>query len=293
VAGLVTLLAAGNSNMLRTGLPLAILLLLAFDCVSGHAQQQPPQPKTLEETGTIESVAQGGFIMKTAKSETWNIQLKPGAKVLVDGNAETNYLRPGLNIRLTGEIDKKGALQAEVTELEIFTPQGKTGNGFFADGAPDAKPVRNAAAGSYEIRGKVASFKDNELTMKAGGKTISGKVASDAKVKVSLEDISVAQNGDAVKVKASYLDAYKADGTTRQGAAAADDVSVTLAKPLASKRKATPAKTAKPAKEKKDKKTADATEGGATISDPFGVEKPGDDKPKKGKKPKDPAMVDE
>jgi len=280
--------------MFRTAFRLANLLLLAL--LSGRAQaQQPPQAKTLEESGTIEAVAQGGFRMKTGKSETWNISLKQGAKVQVDGNAETSYLRAGLNVRFKGEVDKKGVLQAEVTELEIFTPQGKSAFGFFEESGADAKPIRNAGAGSYDLRGKVASFKDNELTMKVGTKVVSGKVASDAKVTVSVEDISLAQNGDTVKVKASYFDQYKADGTTRAGAAEAEDVSVTLAKPLVSKKKATPAKTTKPAKEKKDKKTAEAEEGGATISDPFGVEKPADDKSKtdkKGKKPK-PAMDDE
>ena len=38
----------------------------------------------------------------------------------------------GLTVRFEGEIDKKGTLQAEITELEIFTPQGKNALGLLA-----------------------------------------------------------------------------------------------------------------------------------------------------------------
>ena len=67
--------------------------------------------------------------------------------------AEPGYLRSGLHIRFDGEMDKKGNLQADITEVELFTPQGKNGLGLFADKSPTAKPISKAPPGKYDIRG--------------------------------------------------------------------------------------------------------------------------------------------
>ncbi len=236
------------------------------------AQQQAP--KTLEDSGTIKEVSDGQIQFETTKnSEMWWIQLSGETKLRVEGTAEISYLRGGLAVRFTGEFDKKGALQEDIKELEIFTPQGKNGLGFFSDSNSE-KPVRNAAPGSYEIRGKVTSFKDNEIVVSAGNKKISGKVAEDAAIKINVEDTKDVRAGDAAKIKATYLDPQKPYGMN-PGRAVGNEIEVTLAKPLTGVKKKVAAKPAKPPKEKKPVKPA--AEGAEASVDLFGVDKPKDD----------------
>jgi hypothetical protein len=288
--------------MLRTAPRLATVFLLGLLAVSSHGQQ-PQAPKTLEESGTVQGVIDGKIQFETAKSETWLIQLGGETKLHVEGTAELSYLRGGLAVRFTGEFDKKGALKDDIKEIEIFTPQGKNGLGLFADASAD-KPVRNAAPGSYEIRAKVVSFKDNEIVVSAGNKKISGKVPDDAAIKVSVEDVKDVKSGDKAKVKATYFDPQK-PYLMNPGSALGEVVEVTLANPLTGAKKKAPAKVTKSAKEKKEKKPAGETaeDGQTSVQDLFGVdkakddaamdEKGGDEKPKAGKKTtKKPAKPD-
>ncbi len=91
--------------------------------------------------------------IKVSDSDMWLVEIKPGeTKIEVNGTAEAAYLRAGLTVRFEGEIDKKGNLQAEVSELELFTPQGKNGLGLFVDDSPTAKPVPKAPPGKYDVR---------------------------------------------------------------------------------------------------------------------------------------------
>ena len=118
------------------------------------AQNPPPQAdEALKATGTIEEIISDQALrIKVSDSESWLVELKPEAKVVVTGTAEPAFLRSGLHVRFDGAIDEKRNLQADIDELEIFTPQGKNGLGLFADSSPTAKPIAKAGAGKYEIR---------------------------------------------------------------------------------------------------------------------------------------------
>jgi hypothetical protein len=280
--------------MFRTASRLATVFLLALLAGTGRGQQQVP--KSLDEKGTVKGVVDGKIQFEADKGGMWWIQLSGDTKLHVEGTAEPSYLRGGLAVRFTGEFDKKGALSEEIKEIEIFTPQGKNGLGLFSD-ANSTKPVRNAPAGSYDIRGKVKSFKDNDIVVSAGTKTISGKVIEGLTIKINVEDVKDVAEGDKATVKATYFDAPQQPyGGANPRVAAGNEVQVTLAKPLTGVKKKAPAKVAKPPKTKHDKKPAD--EGGASgapaVQDLFGVDtpkddggkddKPADDKPKTAKK---------
>ena len=232
---------------------------------------QVPGVHSLEASGTLEAVRGNVLEVKTPMLEIWHVQIDPQAKVQVNGTAELDYLRPGLAVRFSGEIDKKGNLQGEVKDLEIFTPR-KGDLGLFETGAAeDAKPVRNAGAGSYQIRGKISKLKDGEITVTAG-KKVTGKLASDAKVTVNVSEVTYAQPGDGVKVQGQYNDPNRPNAERRiPGRAIASEVSITLAKPLVSKFKK-PASSPRTPRPKRSKE-APPDEGGA-IRDPFGGDAP-------------------
>jgi hypothetical protein len=258
---------------------LAIVCLLADFSLSHAVAQNPPPPgaEALKATGTIDAVISEQEVrIKVSDSEIWMVEVKPDSKVEVTGTAEPAYLRSGLHVRFEGEMDKKGNLQADIDELEIFTPQGKNGLGLFTDSSPTAKPIAKAAPGKYQIRAKVVSLKDHEITLVAGSKKLFGKVAEDCTVKVASEDFMYVQEGDAVKIDGWYNPANKA-AAGKPGQVSADEVTITLTKPLVATKKsaratAKPAKTPKAAREAKEAKEAKGDDE-SLISDPFGVEK--------------------
>ncbi len=249
---------------------IAIVGLLAATLPRAAAQNAtPPGAEALTASGTLDAVVSDQVLrVKVADSEdVWLVEIKPEqTKIEIAGTAEPGYLRHGLTVRFEGEIDKKGTLQEEIKELEIFTPQGKNALGLFSvgDKSPTAKPVAKPAPGPYEIRAKITSLKEHDIALVAGNKKIFGVLAEDAEVKLSSDDFSLVHEGDGVKLTGWYNPANK-PAAGKPGQAFAEELTITLSKPLvAAKKPARAAKSAKMAKEPKD----DA----AVIQDPFGVE---------------------
>jgi hypothetical protein len=91
----------------------------------------------------------------------------------------------------------------------------------------------------------VGSYKAGELILVAGGKKIVGRLASNAAVKVNSDDLSYAQPGDTVKLKAWPVQnpGYQQQpGAPRP--AMAEEISITAAKPLSVPKKGRPGKSA-------------------------------------------------
>ena len=256
----------------------AVALALAI-CSPGLAaddSNRPPGAEALAATGKIEAVSDDGVRVKVSDTDTWLVQIRPGeTKLEVSGTAEPGYLRNGMHVRLSGEIDGKGNLQSEIESLAVFTPQGKNALGLFdeKDTSSTAKPVKKFAPGSYQIRAKVLSIKDKDLVLLAGGKKIYGTLAAEPEVKVVAEDLAMVQEGDEATIAGWYLPATKA-AAQKPGQAVAEELTITLAKPLVAAKK--PARAAKVAKSK-SKKMDDGEGGegaaGPLIQDPFGVDK--------------------
>ncbi|HEX4145594.1 MAG TPA: hypothetical protein VHY91_18960 [Pirellulales bacterium] len=250
------------------GLPSSLLLSRAV------AQDAPPQgTEALKASGTIEEMtSEQELRLKVSDSEIWLVEIKPETKVEVTGTAESAFLRPGLHVRFDGEIDKKGNLQADIGELEIFTPQGKNGLGLFADNSPTAKPIAKAAPGKYQIRAKVVSLKDHDITLAAGSKKLFGKVAEELTVKVASEDFTYVRDGDTVTIDGWYLPPNKA-AAGKPGQSVAEGLTITLAKPLVATKKPARAvaKSAKARRAAREPKEGDE-EGPPTVQDPFGVD---------------------
>jgi hypothetical protein len=204
---------------------------------AARAQFEPPANSlAFEDTGTLEMVQPGALQFRDSKSEAWVLELADTTKISVEGEAESECLRPGVHVQVTGPIDKKGMLTKDVDEIEIFSPQGKSSLGLFAEGEtdPNARPVRNPTAGTYRVKGRLASCKDGELVIMAGNRKIIGTAGDDMKVKLNVDDVSLGQPGDEVKVKAWYYDPHKPiPALNRPGKALAESVTITLAKPLA------------------------------------------------------------
>ena len=205
----------------------------------GAAQGPTGPAPDWTEAGTIQGLTSGMIQLKTAANEAWIVRIDPrNTKIIIDGTAETSFLRPGLNVRFTAEVDAKYAVTGDIKELEIYSPVNKKEIGLYTAGDP--KPVRKPQAGNYEIKGKVKSYKGDQLVVSAGTKKIVGKLAPDATIAVHLSDLGVAQAGDAIKVT-GWKD-------PPPHTARASELTVTLAKPLVNQKKSRSAKTAKGSK---------------------------------------------
>jgi hypothetical protein len=215
------------------------------------SQAQSPEAPNLNDKGFVEH-ATGEFIKVKLTKDTWIVAVQPSTKVTVIGTAEPDYLHSGLFVKFSGELDKKGTvLQKEVEQLEIFSPPAgkKGGMGVFEAGATDdAKPVAKPVDGtSYEFRTKVVAYKPGEMTVTVGGKKVVAKTSPTLIINVNSDDLSLAQEGDAVSISGWYAPQQKPNPQTQQpGTAAGQQISVTMSKPLAATKKhkaAAPVKT--------------------------------------------------
>ncbi len=217
-------------------------------CTAGavaQAQQAQPQfvapPNALSfEDGdcTLELYRSGYMQIRTSKQESWVLKILPQTVVTVDGEAEVDYLRPGLSVELSGTIDRKSILEKPISEIELINERGRPSLGLFpADEEGDnVRPLRNPGPGTYRIKGKVAAHKDGQLTVSIGGRRITGTLADDVAITFSSDDLAIAETGDKVSVKVWYFNNTKpVPAMAIPGKALAEEISITLAKPLAPK----------------------------------------------------------
>lgn len=220
---------------LHAGL-IAVALGSAAPQASG--QFQPPQnSREYADEGTLEAVENNYIKIRDSKNDVWLLEINDQTKVDVSGEAEREYLHsPALHVQFNAQVDKKGVVQKEIEEIEICSDEGKAALGQFAVAEGDAasKPVRGAVAGKFLFKGKTISFKDDQLMVLAGSRKVTGKVAEGVAVKVHVDDPSLGQAGDTVKVKAWYYDKGRPVAAFNQpGHALAEEVTITLAKKLA------------------------------------------------------------
>jgi len=196
----------------------------------------PASSLSFDDTGSLELYRPGYLQIRDSKTEVWILKIVPQTKVTVAGEAEPDYLRPGLTVELTGKIDKHRALVKPIGQIELLTSRGKQALGVFpvGEGADDSRPVRNPDPGTYRIRGKLASCKDGQVTVAIGSCRITGTLADDVAITFTSNDPNLAEAGDEVKVKAWYFDNTKPISAANvAGRAYAEEIAITLAKPLA------------------------------------------------------------
>lgn len=195
--------------------------------------EAPENSLNFEDSGTIEAIEGPLIKIRDSKNDLWVLSLGDETTVSVEGTAEREVLRPTLYVQLSGEIDRKGALKEPLEEIEIIPTQDKSSVGLFEEDDVDgAKAVKQLVAGTYRIKGRLAIYKDGQFMVMAGKHKITGKINPDElEVKLKVEDLSLAQRGDEVKVKAWYYDNSRPFGGN-PGKALAQEVVVTMAKPL-------------------------------------------------------------
>ena len=168
-------------------------------------------------------------------------------RVLCTGSADRGYLKPGVMVRFEAELDKKWQAKEPLEEIFVVTASDTAQPGIHWDepAGDDEQPraKKRAAHETYAVVGTIKAFKDGQLQIVADGKSVKAAVAKDAKIKVEIDDYTLAAPEDEITVKGR-----QAQAPTDQlpGQLYGEEVSIELAKPLASTSKV--AKSKKPAK---------------------------------------------
>jgi hypothetical protein len=231
--------------------PLALLVV----CGSFAIAQDREQPReNLTARGTLRGVFNGGFQLATDTNETWAVKLpEKAASISFSGTAEPSFLRPGLKVKFSAVMNKKGTVQEPVTAVTVFTPIEPKDIGIWPEGAggesapnplqdlfvpkevkvepkkPGKKPVITEQV--CNVGGTLKSFKAGRLTVIAGGKEVKCELADNAKIRVATSDLAFAQLGDKVEVEGWYYVNNKNAGLW------AREVSVIAANPLEGEKK--------------------------------------------------------
>jgi hypothetical protein len=199
-------------------------------------QRQQPAVTAINLSGTIEAVATGRIQFRTDSNEKWMAVLNPQTKIQVTGEAGADFLRPGMYVRFTADVDKRGAAAERVEELTVFTPEQKNAGGNFSRPAREgAKPEgldagRPSAIGPNTVQGKITSFKKNKLQIKLDKGTALYELSDNPKIRLDLADYSWARRGDKIQVQG-----MKTTGVN--GLVQAAQVNIQLAEQLGEKKK--------------------------------------------------------
>jgi hypothetical protein len=173
------------------------------------------------------------------------VWIDPKANIHVNGTAKADFVRPGLFVKFTAEVDKRGKAQDKVEELTIFTPSQQDIPGFWpegtgpaapeeGDGVGDFRPVippqmstgRYLTPGKYAVAGRITADRKGKFTLTTARRIFQFELAEEPKIEVDFADYSVAQQGDQISVKKGKMFAG------RMGMAQASELAIKLSEPL-------------------------------------------------------------
>ncbi|HUT12090.1 MAG TPA: hypothetical protein VMY42_16430 [Thermoguttaceae bacterium] len=218
------------------------------------AQAQPgrfPQPQTepFAADGVVQAIAQGKIQILTNSNQNWLIFLDQKTVIHVTGTAELDFLRPGLFVRFSTALDKRGNAQGQVGELTIFTPSPEQFPGIWPEGGMGGNPENPAEGGAagggfgsgfgnsggglgaanaavYTIAGQIQGFRKDQMTVNYGRGSVQVELAENVSIKVDFADYSVAKKGDRISIKKGKM------FPGRMGFAQAAELTIELSDPL-------------------------------------------------------------
>lgn len=175
------------------------------------------QPGQKQERISIDgklTAAQGKFIQVAHNdNQPWYIRVdsKPD-QIIVRGEAEKDWVRPGMFVTFEAVLDKRGNGQAPVSQATVFTPTPEIQLGITEAGALPSFGEENAApaeptaeTATYTVVGRLTNVgRDGRWNVTAGRDRAAVEIADDAKISVELPDPTLIRIGDTVKGTAVY-----------------------------------------------------------------------------------------
>jgi hypothetical protein len=191
---------------------LFVVALTYATCASAAPGDAPPGGKgsRVRMAGTVDSVESGVIKMSSRDGEKLTLSLGKKAKLRITGQAERSCLKSGVHVQFAALVDKKGARRFKnpVDKLLLFTPSNSLYPGLIPDPSPGA--VAAAADASdlsaswkpYIVSGTFVSLDEKKLTISVPNfaPRLSVEVATKLRIEFDIDDLSVVQAGDAVRI---------------------------------------------------------------------------------------------
>ena len=212
-------------------------------------------PTTLSKTGTqavtltgtvqsasptlIEMVvdpASKSAVNKAALQGTWTITPQPGAKFQVTGETTRDFLRIGQLVQFKGSLGPNGQVKGKIDRLtvEVVSPKSlhEAATAEAAAAKPKAKDQAKATDESPKVAlaGRLIAGRENSWTVRLDSRELRIHLADKAKIMVVMDHFRHVAAGDRITVRGVML-------LGKPGVCMADDVKVTLAKPLPAPRR--------------------------------------------------------
>ncbi|HUY32942.1 MAG TPA: hypothetical protein VMV69_09185 [Pirellulales bacterium] len=214
---------------------------LAMSCVPLFAQDD------YQEEGTVTGVGPTGLLVTDAKNNRVLVSPNPrAAKITVAGTAEPGFLKAGMYVRFEAKLDKQGNVKDEVTKLDIVDLSENVQLRLDPDIGPgdELKELEKKGPVNYLVIGKLKTFKKGELLVATPENDVKAKLADKPEITVDVADLSLVSEGDKIEIKGKLGRRFgvgaaaAAVNAVTPGFVLADEIKVTLAKPLEGKKSA-------------------------------------------------------
>jgi hypothetical protein len=216
-----------------------------------YGERRQPQVEIPREplqcAGTVKQVGRGVIGLQTEAGDQWLVQVEARPQDLsFTGSADATFVKPGMWIRFTTKLTRRGDAQEPIAMAEIYTPREGFGVGVYPEGAgvgggeggpvfapaeeekprPEAKAKVRDEDVVYRVGGQVTKISRlGELTINAGGTSVKATLTEDAKISVDVADLSFLRAGDSIEVRGWYPAGTK-------GRAIVSQVTASTAEPL-------------------------------------------------------------
>ena len=190
-------------------------------------------PKKVKTKGKIAVIAPGKIILKDATNNlrTFNVLPDREIGITVQGKLTLADLKPGMLVRVEGPL-KMNAFEEEVSKITVYSPN----DGYEAGIVQESKDKPAIVTATVKL------VKDGTLTLLAGKKRITAKLAKELAVEVDSKDYSLAPIGSLIEAEG-----YE----TKDGSVNAKQIAITIGKVEKKETKPQEAKTAKSEKNEK------------------------------------------
>lgn len=209
-----------------------LLIILASLCF-GLPSSRADFPKKVKSKGKITAIAPGKIMLKDATNnqKTFNVLPDREVGITVQGKLTLADLKPGMLVRVEGPL-KMNAVEGEVAKITVYS----------ANDGYEAGIVQESKEEPAIVTANIKLVKDNTLTLLAGKKKITAKLAKELTIEVDSKDYALAPAGSVIEAEG-----YE----TKDGSVNAKKITITVGKVEKKESKPQDSKTAKTEKKEK------------------------------------------
>ena len=181
---------------------------------------QPSNREPAQGAGTIKGAAAGGLEVHASGGDRYLVQIEPQARAIEYlATAEPSWLMPGLLVRFTASVDRRGKILEPIGQLEAITLRegdqlgivsdmgdggglGDEGAALFQEAKPEKKERKKAPppkdSGTWTFVGRLTEVKNGRVSIAVPGKVLKGELAENVKISVDYGNLSLVKPGDQI-----------------------------------------------------------------------------------------------